>query len=105
MGGDESGRVVNGGVVGRGERLGRRSIGALGAEGGFEERARLAAGVAGEALGFQFRFAVRRNDEFDRLHCASPTTPMVSLIEPSASGCSTTECPRFLASSVAFSTA
>src|SRR5687767_10770665 len=87
------------------ERLGRRSIGLLGTERRFKKSARLATRVAGEALGFEMRFAIRRDDEFDRLHRASPATPITSLIEPSGSGCSTTEWPPFLASSVAFSTA
>ena len=53
----------------------------------FQELARLLALGTGEAFGFDFGFALRRNNHFDGFH-ETPPTLIVSLIDPSASGCS-----------------
>ena len=56
-----------------------------------DESARVSTLRTDEALGFDRRLAVRRHDHFDDFaHAAPPLTWMVSLIEPSASGCSVT---------------
>ena len=52
---------------------------------------------AGEALGLDRRLALGVDGDLDGLHAAPPTL-MVSLTEPSARGCSTTEWPRLRAS-------
>ena len=43
------------------------------AKGSFDELARLATTAADEALGFDARLAIRRHNDFDRLH-ATPST-------------------------------
>ena len=56
-----------------------------------DESARVSTFRTDEALGFDPHRAVRRHDHFDGfIHPAPPLTWMVSLTEPSASGCSVT---------------
>lgn len=74
-------------------------------EGLFDELAGQAALAAGKALGFDLCGAVRRNGDFYGFQVAPPATCTVSLMEPSASDCSTTAWPFFLASILVFSTA
>ena len=61
------------------------------AQGLFQEPAGRATVAAGKALGFDAGLAIRGDDDFDCLLHAAPPTWMVSLMEPSSSGCSRTE--------------
>ena len=57
----------------------------------FDESARVTTFRTGEALGFDLRLAAGRHNHFDDFfHAAPPLIWMVSLTEPSASGCSVT---------------
>ena len=76
----------------------------LTAEGLLDEPAGLAALPAGEAPGLDLGLTCRRDGDLDDLQDAPPTV-IDSLMEPSASGCSTTEWPRRRASILALSTA
>ena len=58
-----------------------------------------------EPFGFDTSLAVRRNHDFYLFHAAPPWTWMVSLIDPSANGCSVQLCPWRRLSIFAFSTA
>src|SRR3954468_4080589 len=84
--------------------LGRERLGGPPAERLLDEPAGLAALPAGEALGLDLCLADGGDGDLDDLHDAPPTV-IDSLMEPSASGCSTTEWPRRRASIPAFSTA
>lgn len=70
------------------ELIGQTLIGYL-PQGVFNELARVAALGACEAFRFDAGLAIWRNDDFDGFQIAPPTFT-VSLIEPSASGCSVT---------------
>lgn len=74
-------------------KFGGQPVGLYRAESLFQEATRLLARGAREAFGFEARFACGADDDFNDFQAAPPATCTVSLIEPSASGCSTTECP------------
>ena len=77
--------------------LGGERLGGPPAEGLLDEPAGLAALAAGEAPGLDRRLALRADGDLDGLH-ERTSDWIVSLIEPSARGCSTTEWPRLRAS-------
>src|SRR6185312_1379803 len=84
--------------------FGGERLGGTGAQGLLDEPAGLAALGAGEAPGLDPGLALGVDGDPDDLH-ATPPSWMVTSIEPSASGCSETECPCLSASIRAFSTA
>ena len=73
-------------------------------DGLFDESAGVPAFSAREAFSLHRGLTIGSDDDFDNLQ-ATPPTRIVSLMEPSLSGCSKTECPFLRASSFAFSTA
>jgi len=60
-------------------------------QGLFQKPAGRATLAAGKALGFDAGLAIRGDDDFNGLLHAAPPTWMVSLMEPSSSGCSRME--------------
>ena len=74
------------------------------AQGLFNQIAGFTAGFTSETFGLYGALSLGANSDLYGLQAAPPTW-MVSLIEPSASDCSLTECPCLRASSLAFSTA
>src|SRR4051812_30113932 len=85
--------------------VGRERLGRARAEGLLDEPAGLAALAAGEPPGLDLRLARGAHGDLDDLAQEAPPTLMVSLMDPSARGCSTTLWPRLRASRRAFSTA
>ena len=71
----------------------------------FNEAAGVAALAADEPFGLHVGLAGRGHGDLDGLIQAAPPIWTVSLIDPSASDCSVTVCPRLRASIRAFSTA
>ncbi len=83
-------------------------LGGLLTDGQFHKSARFTAFRTREAFGLHFGLTVGSDDDLDGFRStaqATPPTRIVSLMEPSLSGCSKTECPFLRASNLAFSTA
>ena len=56
----------------------------------FNKPTGLLAGSSDKSFGLYSRFALRADDDFNDLHATPPFTWTVSLIDPSAKGCSAT---------------
>jgi len=85
-------------------KLGLEDFTGLQAKGLLNEPAGFTAFAASESLRFDFRLTVGSDKNLNGFQMTPPTRT-VSLMDPSASGCSKTVCPFFRASSFAFSTA